>query len=742
MRACAPARIFCVIARVKCYDGANKNGVAMSSEAELLDTQFVARVSAGDLPRTTTHSDADPALLRRIFESQLLSRLLDFQSRNLQKQGGSFYTIGSAGHEGNAAIAAALTVGDPALLHYRDAAFYIQRSAQLDGQNALRDLLLSFTASASDPISAGRHKVLGSVALNIPPQTSTIASHLPKAVGLATSIALHKRCGTVGNLAPDALVMCSFGDASFNHSTAQGAINTAGWMAYQKMHLPLLFVCEDNGIGISTPTPDGWIENAMQRHPSIRYFRCNGLDILDTYNTAREAAAYIRKTRKPAFLHMECVRLMGHAGSDVQSTYRAQADIDHTYANDPLLYSAGILLEHGIMSAEEIIALHTKTWKAIEEASARAIAEPKLDSADAVMESIVPPKRKATLKPLSNSNKAAPLTLNKMLGATLDDLMQQHPSIVMAGEDIGRKGGVYGVTNKLQATHGAHRVIDTLLDEQTILGLAIGLGQNGFTPIPEIQFLAYLHNAEDQLRGEAATLSFFSNGQLTNPMVIRIAGLAYQKGFGGHFHNDNSFAVLRDIPGIVMACPSNPLDGARMLHEAVRLAHEAQRVVVFLEPIALYNTKDLHAEGDGLWAASLSDATSAKPLALGEVGVHGNGTGLAILTYGNGYYLSRQAEAELTDVKLRIVDIRWLMPLPAEAILEAIAPCERVLIVDECRETGSLSEQLMALLCEHAPNKKAARLCARDSFIPIGKASTLTLPSKESIVEAVRKLMN
>ena len=158
--------------------------------------------------------------------------------------------------------------------------------------------------------------------------------------------------------------------------------------------------------------------------------------------------------------------------------------------------------------------------------------------------------------------------------------MQQHQELVMMGEDIGNKGGVYGVTQKLADRFGPDRIIDTLLDEQSILGLAIGLAHNGFVPMPEIQFLAYLHNAEDQLRGEAATLSVFSNGQFTNPMVLRIAGLGYQKGFGGHFHNDNSLAVLRDIPGIVIACPSRGDDAAMMLRECVRLAREEQRVVV------------------------------------------------------------------------------------------------------------------------------------------------------------------
>ena len=119
---------------------------------------------------------------------------------------------------------------------------------------------------------------------------------------------------------------------------------------------------------------------------------------------------------------------------------------------------------------------------------------------------------------------------------------------------------MYGVTRGLRKRFGGRRVFDTLLDEQTILGTALGAALAGLLPIPEIQYLAYLHNAEDQLRGEAASLAFFSDGQYRNPMVVRIPGLAYQKGFGGHFHNDNSLAVLRDVPGLVLCVPSHPAD--------------------------------------------------------------------------------------------------------------------------------------------------------------------------------------
>ena len=121
--------------------------------------------------------------------------------------------------------------------------------------------------------------------------------------------------------------------------------------------------------------------------------------------------------------------------------------------------------------------------------------------------------------------------------------------------------------------------------------------------MPEIQYLAYLHNAADQIRGEAATLSFFSQGQYRNPMVVRIAGLAYQRGFGGHFHNDNALASLRDIPGLVIACPARPDDAAAMLRTCLAAAEADGRVCVFLEPIALYHTRDLAEPGDGGWLA-------------------------------------------------------------------------------------------------------------------------------------------
>lgn len=732
-----------------------------TNRAEIVDKNFLKAVSEGQLPPPRQQvrladSGLRPDELVDLFESQMVSRHLDFTARLLKTRNESYYTIGSSGHEGNAVFGKVFRYNDMAFLHYRSGAFFVQRAKQVPGSTPSWDMLLSLSASSEDPISQGRHKVFGSVPLFIPPQTSTIASHLPKAVGMALSIRRARDLNIKSNVPQDSVVVCNFGDASHNHASALTAFNAAGWAAFQNVPVPIVFICEDNGIGISVPTPMGWIEKAASARPVIKYFRCDGRNLIDTWVTAAAAEQYTRQTRRPSFVHMSTVRLLGHAGSDIESLYNPLPLIELTERDDPLLHSARLVMENGILSSEEVLNLYERTRARINRAAEHAILRPRFTTAAEVMKSVVAPKkvlRDAGGASLPEEERKAlfgsdyrymekPQHMAKLINWALADLMSVRKNIILFGEDVAGKGGVYNVTTGLVQKFGNRRVFNSLLDETSILGMAIGAAHNGFLPIPEIQFLAYVHNAEDQIRGEAATLSFFSSGQYTNPMVVRIAGLAYQKGFGGHFHNDNSLAVFRDIPGVMLAVPSNGADAARMLRAAVRAAEEEGRVVIFVEPIALYMTKDLHAAGDNGWCFDYP--APEEELAPGVFGVHGDGKDLAIVTYGNGCYLSRQAEKILKEshgLAVRVIDLRWLAPIDMGKLAQTVTGCKHVLVVDECRGTGSLSEAIVTGLVEHCDViPKIARVVAEDCFIPLGKAYDVLLPSRDMIVEQALKL--
>jgi 2-oxoisovalerate dehydrogenase E1 component len=696
-----------------------------------------------------------------LFEDQVLSRQLDVAARELKKTDRSFYTIGSAGHEQNAVIGALLRVTDPAFLHYRSGGFMLARARQLPGSTPLFDTLLGTVASSEDPIARGRHKVWGSRALWVPPQTSTIASHLPKAMGMAFSLARARRLGIGNDLPTDAIVACSFGDASVNHATALSAFNTARYADRIGLPMPILFVCEDNGTGISVATPQGWIEETFDAQPHLRYLLADG-ELDELWATTAAAIRYVRGTRRPAFLHLKTVRLWGHAGSDAEQMYHSAAQIAETESRDPLLRNARRLIELGAATPHDLERLLHDARDRVAAVAEEATLRPKLETTQQVVATLAPfhPERVAERAWVSTIGEDArrelfhghlpeestlpnARTLAGCINAALADELARHPELVVFGEDVGRKGGVYNVTHDLQRRFGEGRVFDTLLDETSILGIAQGAALTGLLPIPEIQYLAYIHNALDQLRGEAASLQFFSDDQFRNPMVVRVAGLAYQKGFGGHFHNDNSIGALRDIPGLLLAVPSRGDDAARMLRGAIATALEDGRVVVFLEPIALYHEKDLATDGDGGWLTSYPPPPEV--LLPGEVGVYeADASDLLIVSYANGLRLSLQAARRLRDeanVRARVVDLRWLNPLPFEALRRHAAECGRVLVVDECRRTGAgIADAIIADLTEHAFDGDLRGLRAVDSFVPLGPATAAVLLGVEQVVEAATAL--
>ena len=706
----------------------------------------------------------DGRTLIELLDSQIKSRHLDLQARVLKRRDLGYYTIGSSGHEGNVVLGRLVRHTDPAFLHYRSSALMIERARQVAGTTPIFDQLLSYVASKEDPASGGRHKVFGSRLLWVPPQTSTIASQLPKAVGCAFALERAGRLDVEVPLPEDAIVLCSFGDASVNHATAQTAFNAASWTAFQNLPMPILFVCEDNGLGISVRTPRNWIAARMKDMPGIRYFRGDGTFLPSAWDAAREAVTFCRRTRQPAFLHLEVARLLGHAGTDVETVYLGKQDILAAESRDPLLWSARLVLERGLLEPEELLERYESVRRRVAAAAVEAAGRPKLTTAAEVMEPLAPRHDDLIMREARRTDYHAERVrifggeehlperetrrrhMAVQINRALADLLAKCPEMIVFGEDVaGRKGGVYGVTAGLTQRAGLPRVFNTLLDETTILGVAIGAAHLGFLPVPEIQYLAYYHNAEDQIRGEAGSLSFFSAGAFRNPMVVRIASFGYQKGFGGHFHNDNSIAALRDVPGLIIAVPSRGDEAVRLLRTCVAAARVDGRVVMFLEPIARYMTRDLHEKGDGLYETLYPPPGDAAPLGEGRVVLESPDDVLTIITYANGVYLSLRAARELEQehgLRARIVDLRWILPMDARLIREQARATGRVLIVDEGRRTGGVAEQIATVLSEDSRDEPLPlmRVTGEDTYIPLGPAADTVLPQEADIVRGALRL--
>ncbi len=731
------------------------------NRAQLIDQQFIEHVrafeSGSDVQGASASVLPDQAL-RELFDSQLVSRQLDLMARVKRQENKVFYTIGSSGHEGNALLGRLSRATDPAFLHYRSGAFMAERYRHNSELDFITDTCLSFAASAADPASGGRHKVWGHPDLWVLPQTSTIASHLPKALGTALAI----ESGRAGNthklpIPDDSIVLCSFGDGSLNHATAQTTLNAASWACYQGLKCPLVLICEDNGWGISVPTPNDWVAESVRHRRGLDYVLADGLSLEAGYPVVEEAIYRARKTRRPVFIHLKTVRLMGHAGTDFEIEYRGEDELKATEARDPLLVGANQVLKRGLMSVGEILARYEALRVECLAKADLADQQPRLTSAEAIMAPLAPLSVQSvlneaqSLRSLEERTEAWGGALPEDKGAKhmailinqgLKDILIKYPQSIVFGEDVAKKGGVYTVTKGLWSDFGRRRVFNTLLDETTILGLAQGYANLGFLPIPEIQYLAYFHNACDQIRGEACSLQFFSNQAFSNPMVVRIAGLGYQKGFGGHFHNDNSVTALRDIPGIILGCPSRGDDAVMMLRTMMALAAINGRVCVCLEPIALYMTKDLHEPDDKAWCFDYPPPAQALEPFAPRVYESANAE-LLIVTYGNGVPMALRVQAALQRAgqQVSVLDLRWLKPLPVEAVIEASQSVAAVLVVDEGRPGGCVGETIISELAQTNADQRLKLVTSKDSYIPLGAAAEVVMLKEADIRSAAEALL-
>ncbi|KIH99956.1 2-oxoisovalerate dehydrogenase [Streptomonospora alba] len=334
----------------------------------------------------------------------------------------------------------------------------------------------------------------------------------------------------------------------------------------------------------------------------------------------------------------------------------------------------------------------------------------------------------ATDTPGAASAPAVPATMREALNRALDEALAEDPATLVFGEDVGRLGGVFRVTEGLQRRHGEHRVFDTPLAEAAIAGMSVGLAMNGWRPVPELQFDGFAYPAMDQIVNQIARMNYRSRGAAPMPVTVRIPS------FGGiqapEHHGESLEAVFAHVPGLKVAAPSDAPDAYRLLLQSVR----CDDPVVFLEPKARYWDRSPSPAGAG----PVEDA------AVGTSRVVRPGRHATLVAWGAMVHRCLQAaEAAAEDgVELEVVDLRWLKPIDAAGLAESVGRTRRAVVVHEAPLTAGLGGEVSALITEGAFSRLAApvqRVAGFDVVYPAGPLEPQYLPTVDRILFAVQR---
>lgn len=640
-----------------------------------------------------------------------LSREGDRREGILFRQGRGWIQVPGAGHETLAVLADCLHKDDFIYPYYRERALALARGV------SNYELALAFFARA-DSCSAGRlmSSHYSDPDLHIFPSATPTGLQCLPAAGTAWAMKLR---------AQNNAVLCCIGDAS----TRQGEFYEAWCFALQE-NLPVVFVVEDNGYGITTPTQKLTPWNIGALAPERR-FVVNGRDAHAVYNCGQTLLDGARAGGGPSVLWLEIDRLWSHTASDDHRVYRASHELEAMAARDPLELLKARLIEEGVLNADDWKAQHRAIVESVEADYTRAerAPAPTHNWGNREMEA------QARAVPAPQSLLHAPHTqaTQTMLGALNEALLRRfasEPNAIYFGEDVeDPKGGVFGLTKGL-STRFPDRVFNSPLAEATIMGVAPGLAVAGFKPIFEIQFVDFVGTALNQLMNQLATLRWRSNGKWRCPGIFLIPCGGYLPA-GGPWHSQSGEAMFAHMPGVLLACPSTPHDAVALLETAYSLDDP----VVFLLPKHLLRRK---------WEWDVPS-----PTGFGQASVRLAGEDATIVTWGNGVEIALSAAAALEkeDISVEVLDLRTLVPCDWAAIQRSLAVTGRLVVVHEDNETCGFGQAIIARATTDAEfwNQLAARpqLVARpDAHIPFNPDLELALlPSVNDVKEAVRRAM-
>jgi 2-oxoisovalerate dehydrogenase E1 component len=544
-------------------------------------------------------------------------------------------------------------------------------------------------------------------------------------VGAGTTIA----CGVaLANVAEGKgrLVIVSIGDGAMN----QGSVHEA--LAFSAaFRLPIIFVCESNGWSELTPTRAMFrIERMAQRAGpyGITGVTINGTDPFVVRETIVQAAARVRSGSGPVFIECQVPRLWGHYNRDIEH-YRDKADRAEAAARDPLVLLGERLVASGAVSADGLDSLRREQEKTVETIASQALAAPLAD-VNSVLEHVTGTSQLASSEATSRPTQTTQeLTYAEAANAALRAILSSDPKSIIYGEDVGKPGGIFGVTRNLQKDFGPERVFDTPISENAILGSAVGAAISGLKPIVEIMWADFVFVALDQLINQAANIRYVTEGRTTVPLVVRMQqgstpGSCSQ-------HSQSIEAVLAHIPGLKVALAATPQDAYSLLLAA---AADPDPCII-IEARALYPSK------------GLVDTSIVEPV--GKARVHRRGKDLAIVTWGTMVPQSLVAAAELEKegYSVSVVDLRWLVPLDDAVLLDIVTTSGgKVLIVHEAVQRAGYGAEIaihIQELCGPKANVSVRRLATPSVRIPASPVlRAALLPNAGSIARAVRDLLN
>lgn len=320
------------------------------------------------------------------------------------------------------------------------------------------------------------------------------------------------------------------------------------------------------------------------------------------------------------------------------------------------------------------------------------------------------------------------LTMARALNDALDLALDKDSMVMLLGEDIGRTGGVFRITDGLREKHGEHRVVDTPVAESGIVGVAFGLAVGGMRPVAELQFMGFSYPAFDQVISHVSRIRNRSRHRFSAPLVIRIP---YGGGIGAaEHHSESAEAIYAHTPGLKVVVPSTPYDAKGLMLAAIADPDP----VVLCEPIRLYRSvKEEVPEG---WYE----------VAIGEARVEREGTDLTIVSWGAMMTEARGAAGRLEEdgVSVEVIDLRSLVPFDADTVVDSVSKTGRVVIVHEAPRTAGFGAEVAATIaerCLYSLEAPVRRVTGWDSVFPLKRSEAQYLPSVDRIVKAARETL-